>query len=51
VPALLGKWLPWTILLPAVVVALATTPGAMRRWRLPLPWFAVTFLLLTIAAN
>ena len=51
VPALVGNWLPWTILLPAVVVALAATPGALRRWRLPLGWFAVTFLLLTIGAN
>lgn len=51
VPALLGNWFPWTILLPAVVAALVMTPGALRRWRLPLGWFAVTFLLLSLGTN
>ncbi len=50
-PALLGNFLPWTILLPAVAVALACTPGAFRRWRLPVAWFGVTFLLLSLGAN
>ncbi len=50
-PALLGNFLPWTILLPAVAVALSCTPGAFRRWRLPLAWFGITFLLLSIGAN
>ncbi|MCX5734996.1 MAG: glycosyltransferase family 39 protein, partial [candidate division NC10 bacterium] len=50
-PALLGDFLPWTILLPAVGVALACTPDALRRWRLPLVWFGGTFLLLSLGAN
>ncbi len=50
-PALLGNFLPWTILLPAAVVALACTPGALRRWRLPVAWLGATFLLLSLAAN
>ena len=50
-PALLGDFLPWTILLPAVGIALACTPDAFRRWRLPLVWFGVTFLVLTLGAN
>lgn len=48
---LLGNFLPWTFFLPAVGVAIALTPGTWRRWRLPLVWFAVTFILLTVAAN
>lgn len=51
VPALLGNFLPWTILLPVVGLALASVPGALRRWRLPLAWFAVTFVVLTVGAN
>ena len=50
-PALLGNFLPWTILLPAVGLALASAPNAWRRWRLPLAWFAVTFVVLTLGAN
>jgi len=50
-PALLGNFLPWTFLLPTLGAAIALTPGAWRRWRLPLVWFGVTFVLLTAAAN
>ena len=50
-PTLLSDFLPWTILLPAVGVALACTPDAFRRWRLPLVWFGATFLLLSLGAN
>ena len=45
----------WVISYPgrscAVGVALACTPDALRGWRLPLMWFGVTFLLLTLGAN
>jgi 4-amino-4-deoxy-L-arabinose transferase-like glycosyltransferase len=50
-PALLGNFIPWTILLPAAAIALACTPGALRRWRLPVAWFGVTFLVLNLGAN
>ena len=48
---LAGNFLPWTFLLPALGAAIASTPGAWRRWRLPLIWFGMMFVLLSLAAN
>ena len=50
-PTLCGNFLPWTVLLPAVVATVIGTRDGWRRWRLPLVWVGVTFLLLSLGAN
>ena len=50
-PVFLSQGLPWTVFLPAVCAGLRTIPEAVRRWRLPLAWCAITFLVLTVSAN